>query len=112
MKEKEKKLLDMLPKEGFIKLTGTKGGSLSRDQKAALIRKGNALYNEGKYDLAKRIFMTTGYSDGLIRLGDLYSEKNQSLEAFRMYFMAPHTRKVNTMIEKMAFIVKGWLIEE
>jgi hypothetical protein len=113
MKKKTEELLRMIPKEGFIKITRGGGGrSLTGEQKTALIRKGNELYNQGKYELAKRIFVTTGYSDGLLRLGDLYYKRKQILEAFRMYCLAPSKRKVDAMIENMAYIVKNWLRED
>ncbi len=113
MEKKTEELLRLIPNEGFIKLTRDgEGKALSRQQKIALIRKGNELFNQGKYELAKRIFITTGYSDGLTRLGDLYYKKQQIIEAFRMYCLAPSKGKVNTMIESMAYIVKNWLTED
>jgi hypothetical protein len=113
MKKKTEELLRLIPDEGFIKLTRDgEGKSLSRQQKTALIRKGNELYNQGKYELAKRIFITTGYSDGMLRLGDLYYKKQQILEAFRMYCLAPSKGKVDTMVENMAYVIKHWLTEE
>ncbi|HUV08355.1 MAG TPA: hypothetical protein VMX75_11540 [Spirochaetia bacterium] len=111
MKERAEKLLDLLPKEGFIKLTGGVNKKLTKEQKTALIRKGNDLFNRGNIDLAKRIFMTTGYSDGLMRLGDYYYKKNQVLEAFRMYHLAPSKRSIEHMVEKMASVVRTWLNE-
>ena len=113
MKKKTEELLRLIPDEGFIKITRDgEGKALSRQQKSALIRKGNELYNQGKYELAKRIFITTGYSDGLLRLGDFYYKKQQILEAFRMYCLAPSKSKVEYMIESMAYVVKNWLSEE
>jgi hypothetical protein len=76
-----------------------------------LIRKGNDLFNQKQYDLAKKIFMTTGYSDGLIRLGDVYMNQNLPLEAFRMYWLAPDRKKVDVMLEKTVGIIKKWLKE-
>jgi len=113
MEKKVEDLLRLIPDEGFIKITRDGDAkSLSRKQKTALIRKGNELFNQGKYELAKRIFITTGYSDGLLRMGDLYYKRQQILEAFRMYCLAPSKRKVDIMIESMACIVKNWLSEE
>ena len=111
MKNGADKLKELIPTEGFIKVTGEINKSLTKEQKAALIRKGNALFNEGKYEVAKRIFMTTGYSDGLIRLGDHYYKKKEALEAFRMYSLAPSKRSVDRMVEKMASIIRAWLKE-
>ena len=109
--QKEEKLLKLIPEDGFLKVTSGSGAALSREKRSALIRKGNELFNQGKYDLAKRIFITTGYSDGLIRLGDLYSKRRDSLEALRMYRMAPQKSKVDSMVENMAWIIQSWLHE-
>ena len=109
MNKKADELLKLIPDEGFIKKTKTTEQSFSKEQKVALIRKGNNLFNQGKYELAKRIFLTTGYSDGLIRLGDYYYSKNQSLEALRMYYLAPKKKNVELLAERMASIIKTWL---
>ena len=101
-----------IPREGFLKITETKNKVISSEQKAALIRKGNQLFNEGKYDQAKRIFLSTGYSDGIIRMGDRYYEQNEPLEALRMYWLAPSPTKLQSMIEKFASVVKQWLLED
>jgi hypothetical protein len=110
MKAREE-LLKKLPKEGFLKITSSRASPLSNEQKVALIRKGNELFNQKQYDLAKKLFLTTGYSDGLIRLGNLYLEQNMPLEAFRMYWLAPDKKKVDTMLEKTISIIKKWLKE-
>ncbi|MFP4364462.1 MAG: hypothetical protein ACLFR1_11420 [Spirochaetia bacterium] len=109
---KELEILNNIPKEGFIKVQRPASPKIPAATKSALIRKGNELYNNGKIDQAKRIFLTTGYSDGLIRLGDYYSKKNDSLEALRMYWLAPAPDKVNAIIEKMVMIIQKWLHEE
>jgi hypothetical protein len=110
MKAREK-LLKRLPKEGFLKISQSQAAGLSKQQRVALIRKGNELFNQKKYDLAKKIFLTTGYSDGLIRLGNLYLDQKMPLEAFRMYWLAPDRKKVDAMLEKTVLIIKKWLEE-
>lgn len=110
MKAREE-LLKKVPKEGFLKLTESQSAEMSKEQRVALIRKGNDLFNRKKYELAKKIFLTTGYSDGLIRLGDLYMNQEKPLEAFRMYWLAPDRKKVDAMMEKTVGIVKKWLKE-
>lgn len=98
---------DRLASPGFIKTTDRP--ALDGSQRAALIRKGNELYNSGQIDAAKRVFLTTRYTDGLRRLGDYYYEKNDILEAFRMYWLAPDQRKVDYLVERMAGVVREWL---
>ena len=105
-------MLNRLPKEGFLKISEAKPAELAQEQRAVLIRRGNALYNEKKYDLAKRIFLTTGYSDGLIRLGNMYLKEAKPLEAFRMYWLAPDRKKVEAMLEKSVAIIRKWLKEK
>ncbi|MCD6122455.1 MAG: hypothetical protein J7K04_11510 [Spirochaetales bacterium] len=111
-KEKVQKILEHLPPDGFLKVTTDKPAELDSGDKAALIRKGNELFNQGKIDLAKRIFITAGYTDGLIRIGDLYLKQNLPLEALKMYWLAPDTKKVEAMVEKMGAIISKWLRED
>ena len=99
--------LKRIPRGDFLRVTGDQ--NLPQDKKAALIRKGNELFNEGNIDLARRIFLTTRYTDGLIRLGDYYYKKNQPLEALRMYYAAPYRKKTEPLLEKMARILQEWL---
>lgn len=111
MKAREE-LLKKLPAEGFLKVSTSQAVEMEAQQKAALIRKGNELFNQKEYEQAKRIFLTTGYTDGLIRLGNLYLGQSNPLEAFRMYWLAPDRKKVDVMLEKTVGILKKWLKEE
>ncbi len=104
-------VLGKLPKEGFLKVSRDRTAGLPEAKKVALIRKGNELFNQKQYDLAKRIYLTTGYTDGLIRLGDLYLKQKKPLEALRMYWLAPDPRKVSTLIESSAKVIQNWLKE-
>jgi hypothetical protein len=108
---KREEALKNIPKQGFIKLTRDQGPTLSREQRTALIRRGNELFNKGEYEKAKKIFITTGYSDGIKRIGDYYISKKKVLEAFRMYNLAPAQQEIDNMIEQMAGVVRHWLKE-
>ena len=111
MNDDLKSQIDLKQKQcGFIKVT-EKNSELTDVQKVALIRKANQLFNEGKTDLAERIFITTGYSDGLTRIGDKYAEKNEYLEALRMYELAHNKRKSEPLIEKIAGVISVVLKE-
>ena len=105
-------LLEKLPREGFLKIASSRPRQLTDDQKIGLIRKGNALFNEKQFELAKRIYITTGYADGLIRLGDRYMKEGKPLEALRMYWLAPDRTKVDVLLEGTVRILKKWLKEE
>lgn len=92
--------------KGLIKSTDAPVTSLDREQKAALNRTGNAFFNQGEIDKAKRIFITTGYSDGLTRVGDHYAKKGLELEALKLYWLAHNRRKADPLIRKLALLVE------
>ena len=104
-------ILKKLPPGGFLKISGESTAALSREKRAALIRKGNELFNRGEMALAQRIFVTTRYSDGLIRLGDHYAKGGRPLEALRAYWIAPAPEKAAVLVEKIAQVMKQWLAE-
>lgn len=93
----------------FIKVTDAPVQGLSDQQKVTLNRKANTLFNEGKYEMAERIFITTGYSDGLTRVGDRYAEKNLYLKALKLYLLAHNKRKSEPLIEKLSQTVSFML---
>jgi hypothetical protein len=81
-------------------------------QKVALNRKGNTLYNQGDIEGAKRIFLTTGYSDGLSRIGDYYKSKGRILDALRMYWIAPDHTKSEPIIKQLSSLITNILQNE
>jgi hypothetical protein len=101
---------DDLAAPGFLK-SAAAPIALSSQQRAVLVRKGNELFNRGEIEAARRVFLTTGYTDGLVRVGDHYLQRSQPLEAFRMYWLAPEGSKSDRMIEKMAAVLRAWLKE-
>ena len=94
-------------KKAFIRVTTP--APVESSQKAALNRKGNQKFNEGDVEGARRIFMTTGYYDGLSRVGDYYKSKDRPLEALRMYWTAPDKNKSQPLIEKLAMILQDMI---
>ena len=100
--------MEDIPKEGFIKLTAP-DAVVSGSDRAALIRKGNALFNAGNIEQAKKIYVTTRYGDGLSRVGDHYLDNDKPLEALQMYWIAPAPDKVEKLVEKFAHVVQSWI---
>lgn len=98
--------------EGFAKVTRAGAVQLSREKRAALIRKGNEFFNRGELGLAGKIFSTTGYTDGLIRLGDRCFKDGKPVDALRWYRLAPCPEKADALCARMARVVSGWLKEE
>ena len=96
--------------KGFIKTTASK--HVDRSQKAALNRKGNQMFNSGNVEGARRVFMTTGYSDGLSRVGDYYKSKDRILDALQMYWLAPDRTKSGPLFEQLAGILQNLLQED
>ena len=102
-------ILQKIPREGFLKTTVEKRDDLTSQQRVQLIRRGNEFFNGGNLDMARKIFLTLGYKDGIIRLGDLYYEKGEPLEALKMYMQADDQPKVDEMVIRMAQVIKQWL---
>jgi len=100
-----------IPKEGFIKTTAPKRAAVDSAQKAALIRKGNQLFNKGDIGMAKKIFLSLGYTDGIIRSGNFYYKKADYWEAYRLYSLAPAPDRIESLARRMAEIVRGWINE-
>ena len=94
----------------FIKTTVKP--AIDGTQKVALNRKGNVLYNSGDIEGARRIFITTGYSDGLARIGDYYKKEGRVLDALRMYWIAPDRNKAEPIIAQLSAIIQNMLNNE
>jgi hypothetical protein len=94
-----------------VKETVKPGVSIDVSQKALLNRKGNMLFNEGNIEGARRIFITTGYSDGLSRVGDYYRKQGRVIDALKMYEIAPNKRKADELIMNIALLVKSMITE-
>lgn len=101
---------DTIP-DGFIKVTDNPVAGLTSEQKAILNRKANVMFNNGNVEDARRIYITTGYSDGLTRMGDYYMDKNQGLKALKQYTLAHNTRRAEPIIADLAKIIST-LIKE
>ena len=109
--KQENEHLKGIPEEGFLKIKLSDHAGLSSTQRAALVRKGNELFNAGRIEEAKKIFITIRYGDGLTRVGDYYREKQDPLEALRMYWIAPAPKKREQLVEKAAEVVRSWIGE-
>jgi hypothetical protein len=89
------------------------GQNLNDTDRVALIRKGNALFNEGKIEEAKRYFLGAKYGDGLIRVGDHYFyDLKKPAEALLLYRQAGYTQKVQEICECIAAVIRTLLAED
>lgn len=103
-------VFDRFGEEGFIK-TGSKP-ALDPATKVALNRKGNVLLNGGDVEGARRIFLTTGYSDGLSRVGDRYLSDGRGVEALQMYWLAPDRAKAEAVIARLSAVIQKLVRED
>lgn len=100
-----------IPEEGLIKVTRPQTPKLSPEQRVHLIRKGNELFQAGEFLQARKIFVATGYTDGMLRMGDYYMKSGDPLAALQMYKMAPAPDKVEALVIRMTGVIKKWLKE-
>ncbi|MDR3333299.1 MAG: hypothetical protein LBT13_00205 [Treponema sp.] len=111
-----KKIFNDFADEGmFIKTVKPPTGEktvIDATQKVMLNRKGNVLYNSGDIEGARRIFLTTGYSDGLTRIGDYYKSQGRNLDALRMYWIAPDHKKSEMIIRQLSALIQNLIHEE
>ncbi|MDR1127773.1 MAG: hypothetical protein LBL20_00550 [Treponema sp.] len=105
-----KKIFDKFSGEAVFIKTAAKP-PINAAQKAALNRRGNVLFNQGDIEGARRVFLTTGYSDGLVRIGDYYKSKGQCLDALRMYWIAPDKTKSEAIIVELSELIRSLISE-
>jgi len=94
----------------FLKVTSST--PVESSQKALLNRKGNQMFNEGNVEGAKKVFLTTKYTDGLSRVGDYFKSQSRPLEALQMYWIAPDRTKSEPLIEQVAALLQGLILED
>jgi hypothetical protein len=105
-------IFDRFQDQGFIKTGDRSASGLSSAQKVVLNRKGNELINRGDVEGARRIFQTTGYTDGLVRVGDRYLASGRSVDALKMYWIAPDKKKADAIIAKLSAVIQKLAQEE
>jgi len=95
----------------FIKVTDFPVSGLTSEQKVILNRKGNIFFNQGKILEARRLFITTGYSDGLNRVAEKSMDEGKELDALKLYLLAHNKRNAEPLIEKLAGIISSIIKE-
>ena len=70
------------------------------------------MFNKGNIEDARRIYITTGYSDGLTRVGNYYLSKHQSLKALKAYTLAHNKREASQIYEDIAKVISTLLNEK
>lgn len=112
MENMNEDLFDRFPEAGLIKTVDEPKSDISSAQKAQLNRRGNSLFNSGDIETARRIFQTTGYSDGLMRIGERYLDNGQPIDALKMFKLAHDGKRSDELIERAALAIRKILDEE
>ena len=108
----DKKLFERFPSDRLIKTGDLPTPGVAPDRKVKLNRKGNELFNMGDTEAARRIFQTTGYSDGLIRVGDRYLSDRKPIDALKLYFLARDEKRTERIVNSAALVIQSLLNEE
>ncbi len=82
---------------------------ISKKERAALIRKGNMLFNEGKIEKASKIFEAVHYVDGLIRVGDHYYGNKELVNSLIYYKKANYKKRIEQVAPQIASVFKAWI---
>ncbi len=105
-------VLKYFPEGGLIKTVDEPNLELSPEQKVHLNRRGNALFNKGEIETARRIFQTTGYSDGLMRVGESYLGSGRPIDALKMFKLSHDQPRTAELAEKAALAIRKMLDEK
>jgi hypothetical protein len=108
----DKNLFDRFAADRLIKTADLPTTGIEPDRKVKLNRRGNELFNLGDLEAARRIFQTTGYSDGLIRVGDRYLADKRPLDALKMYRLARDDKRTEKLLDTAARVIQYLLQEE
>jgi len=83
------------------------------EEKVALARKGNELFNNGNITEAIKFFVKAGYRDGITRVADYYYfDKKQPLIALKFYKMVNRKDRVDEIFARMMFALNKMLRPE
>ncbi len=107
----DKKVFSRFSEIGLIKSADQPRADLDDAEKARLNRKGNELLNRGEQETARRIFETTGYSDGLIRIGDACMKQQRPVDALKMYWLAHDEKRTEALVELAVLAIQKSLQE-
>lgn len=108
---KEWDILKKMPDQGFLKVVSRTHESLTSEQKARLAHKGEEAFQNGDIEQARKIFVTIGHTDGLVRIGDWFMQTGKPFDAYKMYRLAPAPDKAEKLVIRMAEVISRLLTE-
>jgi len=107
----DKNIFSRFSELGLIKSVDQPKADLDDAEKARLNRKGNELLNRGEKETARRIFETTGYSDGLIRIGNAFMNEQRPVDALKMYWLAHDEKHTEVLVQLAVLAIQKSLTE-
>jgi tetratricopeptide (TPR) repeat protein len=85
---------------------------MDQNERVLLIRKGNELYNQKKYDEAIKLFLKADYMDGIMRVADYYYyDMKQPLAALKFYRLINRKDRIDEINARIMYAFNRMLSE-
>lgn len=86
---------------------------MDQSERVQLIRKGNELYNQKKYDEAIKLFLKAEYKDGIMRVADYYYyDLRQPLVALKFYRLINRKDRIDEINARIMYAFNRMLSEK
>lgn len=86
---------------------------MDQSERVLLIRKGNELYNQKKYDDAIRLYLKAKYMDGIMRVADYYFyDLKQPLTALKFYKLINRKDRIDEINARMMYAFNRMLTDQ
>ena len=85
---------------------------MEQKERVLLIRKGNELYNQKKYDEAIKLYLKAEYMDGIMRVADYYYyDLKQPLSALKFYRLINRKDRIDEINARIMYAFNRMLAE-
>ncbi len=85
---------------------------MEQGERVLLIRKGNELFNQKKYDEAIKLYLKANYMDGIMRVADYYYyDLKQPLTALKFYRLINRKDRIDEINARIMFAFNRMLSE-
>lgn len=86
---------------------------MDQSERVLLIRKGNELYNQEKYDDAVKLYLKAKYMDGILRVADYYYyDLRQPLAALKFYKLINRKDRIDEINARIMYAFNRMLSEQ
>ena len=85
---------------------------MDQNERVILIRKGNELFNQKRYDEAIKLFLKAEYMDGIMRVADYYYyDLKQPLSALKFYRIINRQDRIDEINARIMYAFNRMLSE-